>query len=133
MFGSSDARDVGRVERSTETRIVETDVLESAALLSKGKVIRWTQRPVELVDARKVEPYFDQSARLRIGQRPEQHAVHDTEHGGRRGDSEGESEDSYGREPRRFAQNTEDVAQVMPACHQTGLPTARATAYPANF
>ena len=41
MFGSSEAGDVGRVEVTAEPRIVETDVLESAALLAKGKVFRW--------------------------------------------------------------------------------------------
>ena len=56
--------------------------------------------------------HFDQAFLLRVRQRPQQHAVHDAEHGGGGADAEGEREDGHDRERGSAPQGARRVAEV---------------------
>ncbi len=103
----------------------DADVLEGAIVLGVREVHRW--REAEVAGqvrhpgcARGGVPDRDQAVWLRVGQRPEKHAVDDAEDGGVGADADGQRQEDHGGERRRPAKRAHAVPQVAPHVIEPG-------------
>ena len=90
-------------------------VVLQAAALDRGRVSIIQPLLVTTVIWALPLGYFltHQTIGRRIRQRPPQDSIRDTEHGGRTADSQGEREDSSGRDPTRAPHHHERVTDVL--------------------
>jgi hypothetical protein len=63
--------------------------------------------------AGRVQPHVGQPVGARIGQRPEQQRIHNTENGGICPDADGQGKDHHRAESQILAQGAEGVAEVL--------------------
>ena len=95
-------------------------------LLLEVAQIRWREGPVVDVARAKLTPHQDESLRVGIRQRTQQHGVDDAEDGRARPDPQGDRDRRDGRKPDVLSETPSGVSQILDECfHGSNSASAR--------